>query len=86
MDPLGKISSHSRNGWLEVTSRDALWTNRERLDLARVLQKLGRTAKAGSLLDQLLMSMKDIIEPDNSDTSLMEEAEGLKKDLGTSMG
>ena len=21
-DPLGKISSHSRNGWLEVTSRD----------------------------------------------------------------
>ena len=65
---------------------DAWWTNRERLDLARVLQKLGRSAKALSLLDQLLMSMKDIIEPDDSDTRLMEEAEALRKDLGSSMG
>ena len=62
---------------------DAWWTNRERLDLARVLQKLGRSDQALSLLDQLLMSMKDIIEPDDSDRKLMQDAEALKQDLGT---
>lgn len=65
---------------------DSFWTNRERLDLARVLQNLGSSAKALTLLEQLLMSMKDIIEPDDSDTRLMEEAETLRRDLGSLMG
>jgi len=65
---------------------NSFWTNCERLDLARVLLNLGRSTNALSLLEQLLMSMKDIIEPDDSDTRLMEEAETLRRALGSSMG
>lgn len=32
------------------------------------------------------MSTKDIVEPDDSDTRFIEEAEELRKDLGPSMG
>ena len=64
---------------------DSWWANRERLDLARVLHKLARSAEAQKMLDQLEMSKKDIVKPDDSDTKLMEEAETLRRDLETSL-
>ena len=69
---------------LEHEGPDAWWTNRERLDLARMLRKLGRSAESLSLLDQLELSMKGIVEPDDSDTGLQEEAEALRRGLETS--
>ena len=57
---------------------DAGCTNRERLDLARMLHKLDRSDEALSLLDQAQMSLKDIVEPDVSDAKLLEEAQELR--------
>ena len=59
------------------------WANRERLDLARVLHKLARSAEALKMLNQLQNSMKDILEPDDSDRKLMQDAEALRRDLET---
>jgi tetratricopeptide (TPR) repeat protein len=56
---------------------DALWTNRERLDLARVLHKLGRNSEATSPLQELQASMARINEPDDDDRRLISEAEEL---------
>ena len=69
---------------LEHEGPDAWWTNRVRLDLARMLRKLGRYAESLSLLDQLELSMKGIVEPDDSDTGLQEETEALRRGLETS--
>jgi len=51
------------------------------LDLARVLGKLGRSAEALSLLDQLELSINEIVKPDDSDTRLREEAHGIRADV-----
>jgi tetratricopeptide (TPR) repeat protein len=66
---------------LEYEAPDASCTNRERLNLARVLQKLSRTEQAIQLLDQLDSSMKNIVEPSESDASLLEEAASLRSNI-----
>ena len=57
---------------------DAWWTNRARMNLARVLQKLGRSAEVEQLLDKLDISIKNIVEPDERETRLLEEAASLR--------
>jgi len=60
---------------------DAWVTNRNRLDLAQVLHKLGRSAEALSLLDQLQHSMGGIAEPEQEDLDLIEAAVELRGDI-----
>ena len=60
---------------------DAWVTNRNRLDLAHVLHKLGRSAEALSLLDQLQHSMGGIAEPEQEDLDLIEAAVELRGDI-----
>jgi tetratricopeptide (TPR) repeat protein len=55
---------------------DEWCTNRERFDLASVLEKLGRHADACTLLTELLESMSKI-SPDHEDRKLISEAEEL---------
>ena len=57
---------------------DAWWTNRERLDLARVLHKLGRTPEAAAQIQEMQVSMARIDEPDDDDRQMIREAENLK--------
>jgi len=60
---------------------NAWWTNLERLDLARVLHKLRRSAEALSMLEQLEQSMNRLDDPDESDRSLLDEAKALKRQI-----
>jgi nephrocystin-3 len=60
---------------------DAWWTNLERLDLARVLHKLDRSAEALNLLDQLHESMAKLQEPDEGDLQLVVDAKELQKSI-----
>ena len=66
---------------VEHEGADAWWTNRERLDLASVLHKLGRSAEANSLLDQLQDSMEKLEEPDDDDQHLLVEANELHRSI-----
>ena len=63
---------------------DAWVTNRNRLDLAQVLHKLGRSAEALSLLDQLQHSMGGIAEPEQEDRDLIEAAVELRGKISSS--
>jgi tetratricopeptide (TPR) repeat protein len=56
---------------------DAWWTNRGRLDLARVLHKLGNNSEALDQLHEFKASMARIDEPDDDDRKLISEAEEL---------
>ena len=56
---------------------DAWWTNRERLDLSRILQKLGRNTEAVHLLQELQASMARINDPDDDDRQLICDAAEL---------
>lgn len=56
---------------------DAWWTNRERLDLARVLHKLGCKLESVAQIQELQASMALIEEPDDDDRRLMSDAEEL---------
>jgi tetratricopeptide (TPR) repeat protein len=67
---------------LKHEGSDAWWTNRNRLDLARVLFKLGPADEALQLLDQLQQSMGAISEPDQGDRDLIEAADELRAELG----
>ena len=60
---------------------DAWWTNRERLDLARVLRKLGRSAEATQLLDALQASIGSKWEPDDDDRQLLADAAALRAQI-----
>lgn len=42
---------------LEHEGKDSWWSNRQRLDTARILQKLSRNSEALSMLDELQASM-----------------------------
>jgi len=57
---------------------DAWWTNRERLDLARILHKLDRSAEALHLLTEIDRSMANLIDPDEDDRCLQAEAQDLR--------
>ena len=57
---------------------DAWWTNRERLDLARIVHKLGRSADATQLLDALQASITSNAEPDDDDRQLLADAAALR--------
>ncbi|MEN9540144.1 MAG: hypothetical protein RLZZ459_235, partial [Cyanobacteriota bacterium] len=61
---------------------DAWWTNRERLDLALILQKLGRDAEALSVLDQLQASLNSVEAPCDADHQLLAEADALLTSMG----
>ena len=63
---------------LEYEGSDAWWTNRNRLDLARILQKLERFDQAIALLDELQTSMAGIEDPDQDDQELLAEAVELR--------
>lgn len=63
---------------LEHEGPDAWWTNCNRLDLARILQKLERFDQAISLLDELQTSMAGIEDPDQDDQELLAEAAELR--------
>lgn len=58
-------------------------TNRARLNLACVLHKLGKHADADALrlLDQLETSMKEIGDPDDMDTALMDKAVAFRAEI-----
>ena len=58
---------------------DAWWTNRERLDLARVLHNLGSNSEALDLLHEFKASMARIDEPDDDDRQMIREAEKLMR-------
>ena len=57
---------------------NAWWTNRGRMDQARVLHKLGRSAEALSLLAQLQQSMEKLEQPDQADRDLIDAASELR--------
>ncbi|MCP9809259.1 hypothetical protein KBY58_07410 [Cyanobium sp. HWJ4-Hawea] len=59
---------------LEHQGPDAWWSNRGRLDLARVLQKLGQSAEATQLLEALQASITSKPEPDADDQQLLADA------------
>ena len=58
---------------------DAWCTNRGRLDLARVLQKLDRQTEAHALVRELQASMDQLEEPDEDDRLLISEASELTR-------
>jgi Flp pilus assembly protein TadD len=60
---------------------DAWWTNRGRLDLARVLHKLGRNSEATARLQELQESMARINEPDEDDCRLISDAQELLRQV-----
>jgi|GEM_PF-3302590 len=62
----------------EHQGTDELWTNQERLVVARLLGKLGRSTEALSLLKDLQQSMSNIEKHEGSETSLWDEAEKLR--------
>ncbi len=62
---------------------DALWTNRARLDLTRVLYKLSRSAEAEKLLEELNNSMVRPEAPDDADRQLMADAAALRRAIET---
>ena len=70
---------------LEHEGPDAWWTNRERLDLARVLNRLGRNTDASALLQELQASMALINEPDDDDPKLLSEAQELVRYIEKTM-
>ena len=62
---------------LEHEGPDAWWTSRERLDLARVLGKLGRDSEAFAQVRELQQSMGRNDNPNDDDRELMIEAAEL---------
>ena len=66
---------------LEHEGPDAWWTNRERLDLARIVHKLGRSAQATQLLDALQASITSNAEPDDDDRQLLADAAALRDQI-----
>ncbi len=70
------------NHRLEHEGPDAWWTNRERLDLDLVLQKLGRDAEVLSLIDQLQDSLNSLEDPCDADRQLLAEADALLTSMG----
>jgi hypothetical protein len=64
---------------MEHQGLDDFYTNRNRLDLARVLHKLGQFAEASTQLDALLASLSTVEWPDESDQQLQAEAKELCK-------
>ncbi|QVL53410.1 MAG: tetratricopeptide repeat protein [Cyanobium sp. M30B3] len=63
---------------------DAWWTNRERLDLAHILHKLGRSAEAIQLLDALQASITSKAELDDEDSQLLADAAALRNQIDAS--
>ena len=66
---------------LEYEGPDAWWTNRERLDLARILQKLERTVQATALLEELQKSMAGIEDRELDDQQLLGKAAELRASI-----
>jgi tetratricopeptide (TPR) repeat protein len=60
---------------------DAWWTNRGRLDLARVLGLLGQADRALELLLQAQMSLERSVGTDDDGQELMEETQELIQSL-----
>lgn len=60
---------------------DSCWTSRKRLDLARIVYKLGRSAEATQLLDALQASITSNAEPDDDDHQLLADAAALRDQI-----
>ena len=60
---------------------DAWWTNRERLDLGRLLVKAGKHPEAHANLTTLSKSMALVEDPDDQDLMLIDEASALLQTL-----
>ena len=70
-----RLAHEGPNAWL---------TNRERLDLARILYKLGRDLEATDLLQELQKSMARIESSDDDDHELMSNAADLQRTIDAS--
>ena len=66
---------------LEHEGKDSWWSNRQRFDTARILQKLSRNIEALSMLDELQASMGGQGEPDDDDRKLLADAKALRQAL-----
>lgn len=64
---------------LTHVGQDAVWTNRERLDLAQVLHKLDRNREALTLLMELQGSMARLNDPDEDHSKMADDAEELMR-------
>jgi hypothetical protein len=68
---------------LQFEGPDAWWTNKKRLDLARILQKRERLDQATALLDELQISMAGIEHLVQEDHELLAEAAELLASIQT---
>jgi len=68
---------------LDYEGPDAWSTNRRRLDLARILQKLGQSDQALELLNQAQKSLEGLTEPDDADQRLIQETQQLIGSIGS---
>ena len=69
---------------LEHEGTDSWYTNNDRLDLARVLYKLCRSAEALALLDELQISVGENKETDDNDRQLLANSAELRQLMKTS--
>ena len=81
LDEAAVFAQQALDHWLEHEGPDAWWTNRERLDLARILHKLGRSEEATQLLDALQASITSNAEPDDDDRQLLADAAALRDQI-----
>lgn len=79
-----KAYKQAHDHHLEYRGPDDWHTNRKRLDLARVLLKLGRFKETSSQLDQIEGSMEANPDPDDDDQALLAEAASLRELLDPS--
>lgn len=68
---------------LEHEGADAWWANCNRLDLARMLHNLSRSAEKLSLLDELQVSMEKLAELDEDDQQLLVEVKELRRSIAS---
>jgi tetratricopeptide (TPR) repeat protein len=76
-----KVYKQALDHYLQHRGTVDWYTNSKRLDLARVLHKLGRSTEAVKLLLELQTSMGRNDEPDDDDRKLMGDAAALKRNI-----
>jgi tetratricopeptide (TPR) repeat protein len=76
-----KVYKQALDHYLEHRGTDDWYTNRERLNLARLLHKLGRNTEAIELLRELQASMGRNDEPDDDDRQLISDSGELMQTI-----
>jgi hypothetical protein len=75
------FSQQALNHSLSHEGSDAWWTNRKRLNQARVLHKLGRLPEAMVLMHELQENMSRKDHPDDDDSQLIGEVAELLRSI-----